>query len=60
MIGYSTLLIAYGRYPKIPVISEAARLQVQRSYLEHKKSPQDKNSWRLFVDYSKIFSVWVS
>ena len=26
------LLIAYGRYPKIPVISEAARLQVQRGY----------------------------
>ena len=33
-IGYSVLLIAYGRYPKIPVISEAARLQVQRGYLD--------------------------
>ena len=34
MIGYSVLLIVYGRYPKIPVISEAARLQVQRGYLD--------------------------
>ena len=34
MIGYSVLLISYGRYPKIPVISEAARLQVQRGYLD--------------------------
>jgi len=34
IIGYSALLIAYGRYPKIPVISEAARLQVQRGYLD--------------------------
>ena len=30
LIGYSSLLIAYGRYPKIPVISEAAKLQVQQ------------------------------
>jgi len=32
LIGYSSLLIFYGRYPKIPVISEAARLQVQQGY----------------------------
>jgi len=31
---YSWLLIVFGRYPKIPVISEAARLQVQRGYLD--------------------------
>jgi uncharacterized membrane protein len=31
---YSSLLIAYGRYPKIPILSEAARLQVQRGYLD--------------------------
>ena len=31
LIGYSSILIAYGRYPNIPVISEAARIQVQRS-----------------------------
>jgi|MGYP000022727898 hypothetical protein len=30
LIAYSSLLIIYGRYPKIPVISEAAKLQVQR------------------------------
>ena len=30
LIAYSSLLILYGRYPKIPVISEAAKLQVQR------------------------------
>jgi hypothetical protein len=30
LIAYSSLLIAYGRYPKIPVISEAAKLQVQQ------------------------------
>ncbi len=30
LIGYSSLLIFYGRYPKIPVISEAAKIQVQR------------------------------
>ena len=34
IIGYSSLLITYGRYPIIPVISEAARLQVQRGYLD--------------------------
>jgi len=32
LISYSSLLIAFGRYPRIPVISEAARIQVQRSY----------------------------
>jgi hypothetical protein len=32
IIAYSSLLIAYGRYPRIPVISEAAKLQVQRGY----------------------------
>jgi hypothetical protein len=32
VIAYSTLLILYGRYPKIPVLSEAAKLQVQRGY----------------------------
>jgi hypothetical protein len=31
---YSALLIAYGRYPRIPILSEAARLQVQRGYLD--------------------------
>ena len=31
LIGYSSILIAYGRYPIIPIISEAARIQVQRS-----------------------------
>lgn len=34
IILYSTLLILYGRYPNIPVISEAARLQVQRGSLD--------------------------
>ena len=29
---YSFLLIFYGRYPRIPVLSEAARLQVQRGF----------------------------
>jgi hypothetical protein len=29
MICYSILLIIYGRYPRIPIISEAARLQVK-------------------------------
>jgi len=32
LIIYSSILIMFGRYPRIPVISEAARLQVQRSY----------------------------
>ena len=30
LIAYSSLLIAYGRYPRIPVLSEAAKLQVQQ------------------------------
>jgi len=30
LIAYSSLLIAYGRYPKIPILSEAAKLQVQQ------------------------------
>lgn len=30
LMAYSSLLIIYGRYPSIPVISEAAKLQVQR------------------------------
>jgi hypothetical protein len=29
---YSCILIVFYRYPKIPVLSEAARLQVQRGY----------------------------
>jgi hypothetical protein len=31
LIGYSSLLIAYGRLPVIPVVSEAAKMQIQRS-----------------------------
>lgn len=34
LILYSSILISCGRYPKIPVLSEAARLQVQRGYLD--------------------------
>ena len=34
LILYSSVLIFYGRYPKIPVISEAAKLQVQQGYSE--------------------------
>ena len=30
LIAYSSLLIAYGRYPRIPILSEAAKLQVQQ------------------------------
>jgi len=30
LISYSSLLIAYGRFPRIPVLSEAAKLQVQQ------------------------------
>ena len=30
LIAYSSLLIAYGRYPSIPILSEAAKLQVQQ------------------------------
>ena len=32
LILYSYVLILFGRYPRIPVISEAARIKVQRSY----------------------------
>jgi len=32
LILYSSVLIACGRYPRIPVLSEGARLQVQRGY----------------------------
>ena len=31
---YSIILVIFGRYPRIPVISRAARMQVQRSYLD--------------------------
>jgi hypothetical protein len=30
LIAYSSLLLIYGKYPKIPILSEAAKLQVQR------------------------------
>ena len=30
LIAYSALLISYGRFPRIPVLSEAAKLQVQQ------------------------------
>ena len=30
LVCYSALLIVYGRYPSIPVVSEAAKMQVQR------------------------------
>ena len=30
LIAYSSLLIAYGRYPRIPVLSDAAKMQVQQ------------------------------
>jgi|TARA_B100000683_G_scaffold80076_1_gene79015 hypothetical protein len=30
LIAYSSLLIAYGRFPKIPILSDAAKLQVQQ------------------------------
>ena len=30
LIGYSSLLIIYGRFPRIPILSEAAKLQVQQ------------------------------
>jgi uncharacterized membrane protein len=32
LIGYSSLLIAYGRLPVIPIVSEAAKIQVQRDF----------------------------
>jgi len=30
LIAYSSLLICYGRYPRIPILSDAAKLQVQQ------------------------------
>ena len=30
IIAYASLLIAYGKYPTIPILSEAAKLQVQQ------------------------------
>jgi len=30
LIAYSSLLIAYGRFPRIPILSDAARLQLQQ------------------------------
>ena len=30
LISYSSLLIAYGRFPRLPILSEAAKLQVQQ------------------------------
>jgi len=32
IVIYSSILIIFGRYPRIPVVSEAARIQTQRSY----------------------------
>jgi uncharacterized membrane protein len=32
LILYASFMIFFGRYPKIPVLSEAAKLQVQRGY----------------------------
>jgi len=34
IMAYSSFLIFCGRYPKIPVLTEAAKLQVQRGYLD--------------------------
>lgn len=34
IMAYSSFLILCGRYPKIPVLTEAAKLQVQRGYLD--------------------------
>jgi|TARA_B110000977_G_C10872099_1_gene414013 hypothetical protein len=33
-MGYCIIHIAYGKYPRLPVVSEGARLQVQRGYLD--------------------------
>ena len=30
LIAYSALLISYGRFPRIPILSEAAKLQIQQ------------------------------
>ncbi len=32
LISYSCLIIAYGRFTRIPIISEAAKLQIQQGY----------------------------
>lgn len=34
IMAYSSFLILFGRYPKIPILTEAAKLQVQRGYLD--------------------------
>ena len=34
LILYCCFMIIYYRYPKIPIISEAAKLQIQRGYIE--------------------------
>jgi hypothetical protein len=34
IMAYSAFLICFGRYPKIPILSDAAKLQVQRGYLD--------------------------
>ena len=34
LVLYAATLIIFGGYPRIPVLSEAARLQVQRGYLD--------------------------
>tara|TARA_B110001452_G_scaffold52042_1_gene39649 strand:+ start:13738 stop:14241 length:504 start_codon:yes stop_codon:yes gene_type:complete len=34
IMAYSSFLIFCGRYPKIPILTEAAKLQVQRGYLD--------------------------
>jgi len=34
IMAYSSFLILCGRYPKIPILTEAAKLQVQRGYLD--------------------------
>ena len=49
-MAYSSFLILCGRYPKIPVLTEAAKLQVQRGYLG--VSAQD-----LTEDLSKAFGI---
>ena len=33
-MAYSAFLICFGRYPTIPILSDAAKLQVQRGYLD--------------------------
>ena len=31
LVGYSVLMVTFGRYPRLPLISDAAKLQIQRS-----------------------------